>query len=469
MEEATVKNFNVFFLGLSFMLVFAAFQTMGNVQTVIIDSAKNASSDGYVPDFNGDGFTSLAIIYLVFAFANWFAPPVVSFIGPRFTLIVGGVCYSLFIAQLTYPNDILLYGASALIGVGAAMIWVAQGNFLTINSDETTMERNSGIFWAMLQCSMVIGNTYAYFQFKGLDDITTTTRLTVALVLLSICVVGVLTFLALRPTPWASETDSAAALSPLQVFVASLKLFIKPNMLLLLVTFAYTGLMLTFWSGVYGASIGFTKKFEDALSLNGLHGIVVGAGEIVGGLAFGIFGKYLSRFGRHYPVILGFVVHVGAMLIALFDLPWKAPMGSTTDDALLIPINPYLVIFGSFLLGLGDACFNTQIYSLIGSIFKDESAAAFAIFKFSQSGFAAGGFFYSNQIELPYQLIILLTFCICGTVTFCIVELRTRRSQAYVSGAQDNVEDNSCGIVANNTISEDETVSPSSTQQVIKT
>ena len=59
-----------------------------------------------------------------------------------------------------------------------------------------------------------------------------------------------------------------------------------PRMLMLAVTFCYTGLMLTFWSGVYGTSIGRTKKFgEDAKSLVGLHGIVIGAGEIIGGKA----------------------------------------------------------------------------------------------------------------------------------------------------------------------------------------
>ena len=122
----------------------------------------------------------MAIIYAVFAVANWFAPPVVAFIGPRFTLIGGGVCYALFIAQLTYPNNVMLYGASALIGLGAAMIWVAQGNFLTLNSDPETMERNSGIFWAMLQMSLIIGNTFFYFQLRDIEQIDKATRLTVS-------------------------------------------------------------------------------------------------------------------------------------------------------------------------------------------------------------------------------------------------------------------------------------------------
>lgn len=63
------------------------------------------------------------------------------------------------------------------------MIWVAQGNFLTLNSDQATMERNSGLFWAMLQCSLLIGNTFVFFQFQGLEDIDKDTRQTVITVL----------------------------------------------------------------------------------------------------------------------------------------------------------------------------------------------------------------------------------------------------------------------------------------------
>ena len=33
------------------------------------------------------------------------------------------------------------------------------------------MERNSGIFWAMLQCSLLIGNTFVYFAFQDTEDI----------------------------------------------------------------------------------------------------------------------------------------------------------------------------------------------------------------------------------------------------------------------------------------------------------
>ena len=51
-----------------------------------------------------------------------------------------------------------------------------QGAFLTVNSRPETVSRNSGIFWAMFQCSLIIGNTFAYFQFTDLDDIDPQTR-----------------------------------------------------------------------------------------------------------------------------------------------------------------------------------------------------------------------------------------------------------------------------------------------------
>lgn len=44
----------------------------------------------------------------------------------------------------------------------------------------------------------------------------------------------------------------------------------------------------------------------------------------------------------------------------------------------------YVAILCSFLLGLGDSSFNTQIYSLVGFMFPEDSSPAFAIFKFIQ-------------------------------------------------------------------------------------
>ena len=186
-----MKNWNVFLLSFSFMLIFAGFDTLASVQQIIFDSAKNNASDGYVNGFHGDGYYSLAINYIMFSISNLFALPILSKIGPRPTLILGGLCYALFIAQLFYPNDFLLYGASVIIGFGSALLWVSQGNFLALNSDEDTMTRNSGIFWNMLNFGNFIGNFFIFFQFQGLTDIDSKTRLTVCFLFSNILVVPI--------------------------------------------------------------------------------------------------------------------------------------------------------------------------------------------------------------------------------------------------------------------------------------
>ena len=88
----------------------------------------------------------------------------------------------------------------------------------------------------------------------------------------------------MKPTSWASDSDTAARSKPLEVFKGALKLIVIPKMLMLTVTFAYCGLILTFWSSVYGTAIGRTKSFGGiAKSLVGLNGVAVGIGEIIGG------------------------------------------------------------------------------------------------------------------------------------------------------------------------------------------
>ena len=98
MKEERVKNLNVGLLGISFLFVMTGFLTMSNIQPIVLDSARNETSDGFVPGFNGDGFISFAIVYIVFTFANLIAPAFVSIMGPRLTMI--GI-----VLKLYYDNE----------------------------------------------------------------------------------------------------------------------------------------------------------------------------------------------------------------------------------------------------------------------------------------------------------------------------------------------------------------------------
>ena len=73
-------------------------------------------------------------------------------------------------------------------------------------------------------------------------------------------------------------------------------------------------------------------------------------GEIIGGLCFGILGHLLVRHGRDPVVLTGFVSTLAAFFLAFINLPGKAPLHETTDDA-FITSNAYIALLTSFLLG----------------------------------------------------------------------------------------------------------------------
>lgn len=56
----------------------------------------------------------------------------------------------------------------------------------------------------------------------------------------------------------------------------------------------------------------------------------------------------------------------------------------TQGIGLFDPPIAWIALLCSVLLGFGDACFNTQIYSMLGGAFASNSVAAFAVFKFTQ-------------------------------------------------------------------------------------
>jgi Ion channel regulatory protein UNC-93 len=76
--------------------------------------------------------------------------------------------------------------SSAEIGSRKPNSTLFQGNFLALNSDDATMSRHSGLFWAMMISSHFFGNIFAYTLFRDLEDIDGHTRNLVGSVLLSV-------------------------------------------------------------------------------------------------------------------------------------------------------------------------------------------------------------------------------------------------------------------------------------------
>ncbi|XP_065119349.1 UNC93-like protein MFSD11 [Paramisgurnus dabryanus] len=442
---------NIIILGVGFMVMFTAFGTCGNIEQTVIKSFNST-------EFHGSGYTSMAIIYAVFAASNLIAPSVIAVIGPLLSLFFGGIVYSAYIAMFIHPYTWSFYTLSVLLGIAAAVLWTAQGNLLTINSKDSTIGRNSGIFWALMQFSLFFGNLYIYFAWHGKTHITDKDRQTVFITLTVISLVGsFLFFLIQRPDPEPAPSDASESLLPadisdsisvntspglgsqaLDAFKKSIQLAMTKEMLLLSIPFAYSGLELTFYSGVYGTCLGAMSQFGDnAKGLIGLSGILIGVGEILGGGLFGILDK-CNRYGRNPVVFLGLITHFVAFYLIFLNIASDAPVAPEEGTQMRAYLQPSILValICSFLLGLGDSCFNTQLISIVGLLFREDSAPAFAVFKFVQSITAAIAFFYSNYLLLHWQLLIMVVMGFLGTVSFFVVEwiaIISRRKTDYDS------------------------------------
>ncbi|XP_024246260.1 UNC93-like protein MFSD11 [Oncorhynchus tshawytscha] len=441
---------NIIILGFGFMFMFTAFQTCGNIEQTVIKSFNST-------EFHGSGYTSMAIIYGVFSASNLIAPSVVAVIGPQLSMFFSGLVYSGYIAMFIHPYTWSFYTASVVVGIAAAILWTAQGNLLTINSTDATIGRNSGIFWALLQFSLFFGNMYIYFAWHGHVHISDKDRQTVFISLTVISLVGsFLFFLIQKPEPEATPSEASESLlqtestesapiiiatpglgsQALDAFKKALQLSVTKEMLLLSISIAYTGLELTFYSGVYGTCIGAMTQFgNDAKSLIGLSGIFIGLGEILGGGVFGMLNK-CNRFGRNPVVLLGLITHFVAFYLIFLNIASDAPIAPEEGTHLQAYITPSVevALLCSFLLGLGDSCFNTQLLSIVGFMFREDSAPAFAVFKFVQSITAALAFFYSNYLLLHWQLLIMVVVGFLGTLSFFVAEwvvVSSRRDTDY--------------------------------------
>lgn len=417
------KLFNIVMLGITFMCLFTAFQTCAMVETLVLEGANNETNHT-----SGNGYTSLALLYGSFAVSNWVAPSVVALFGSKWAMIAGGSLYCLFIGLFLKPMQETLYTSSILVGLGAAVLWTAQGKFLAQNSNLNTMTRNTGIFWALFQSSLIWGNLFVYFKFSGVQEINSSVRTILFISLTVVGCFGVLLMLLFRSP---SKRSNEPKESMKEVFVRSLQLIVTKEMMMLAVLFLYTGLETSFWSSVFITSVGHTKHFgTQAKQLVGFSGLATGLGQILGGLLFGILGNCApsKRPDKSLVVFIGFLAHITSFFLIFLTFHPLSPLVEVSGFSYFAP-NMYIVLGCAFLLGFGDSAFNTQIYPILCLIFPVDISSACALFKFLQSLAAASAFVYSLKLLLHWQLLILAIMSLMGTFFFFLAD---RSSKAKI-------------------------------------
>ncbi|CAD5234484.1 unnamed protein product [Bursaphelenchus xylophilus] len=436
---------NVVQLGIGFFLIFFAFNSASFVEEVVIDSF---AEDGRITKHAG--YNSLAIIYGSFTIFNFFAASVVHTLGVKTSMFLAGATYALFQAGFLYINDKFLYFSSALLGLGAAVIWTAQGKYLSMNSTEDTAERHAGIFWAISQACLSCGGVFMYIVFNSdSDKISDQTIMVLYGVFTSVTVLGMILIMLLRHSkgqtvhsPLMSEVPDPSPephLTLPQLFQSMFVLCRQKQMLMLILVFIYTGISLSFWGSIYPTCIGFTILLgENTKRLIALNAMAEGLGQASGGFIFGILGSKKFNISRTKVVCIATAINVVSFVAVYINFPNDASLGKTAAPGHISP-NIYLALACGFLLGFGDATWNTQVFATLIGRYSKQSAQAFSIFKFFQSLMAAVAFFCGTTIPLDYHLILLTVTSIVACIAFSISE-RLSLSQEGMDNEATHVE-----------------------------
>ncbi|KAK8145838.1 hypothetical protein G3M48_003934 [Beauveria asiatica] len=87
-------------------------------------------------------------------------------LGPRASLALGGWTYALYAGALLYytrsGNGAFVVAAGALLGVGAAFFWVAQGTVMVTYTTDRTRGRAIGLFWVIFNLGGAVGSLASF-------------------------------------------------------------------------------------------------------------------------------------------------------------------------------------------------------------------------------------------------------------------------------------------------------------------
>lgn len=188
-------------ISLRFLLLFSAYNSASNL-------AVKAMHDC---GFENLGFYSMALLYFVFAVASFFSTPIVNKLGRKPSLFLGSLQYFFWILCFLAPsyyaenpdstlfllNRNFVIGmvmlSSVLIGFGAAILWVAQGKYVSDCANDTNIGFFFSYFTAIMNCAHIVGNLIAGLAVGHFKHSTC------YMLLAFICLIGSLSFLFIKP------------------------------------------------------------------------------------------------------------------------------------------------------------------------------------------------------------------------------------------------------------------------------
>lgn len=407
---------NVLIMSIGFFGLFMAFNAAQSLQSSL----------------NGTlGNVCLAVLYATFTFACIVAPRVVSYLGPKLSMIIGAIPYVIMILSNLKPSYYISVPANFLVGLGAPLLWTGEGVYLqrcAVRYDQamggtaqTETKRKgatylNGIFFSCFQLNGVFGLLLASIILQVMGE---NAKTSLFLILTVVGGAGAAGLLLVRSVSAHDQIDTVQDTSSQVSLVQTLRLLGEPRMSLLVPLLLYNGMSLGFVFGDYTRYI-----ITETLGTT-WDGYVMATFYGTNALATYLLGRAAAtRFGRRGCFTLAALVH--AAFYAWF-LVWRPQTHYVQDgDDWVQQTTPQgydygMVFLGAVVFAIGDAVFESQLPAVLQSYFSYSdvaSNAAMSNLKMWQSlGFTAQfvlGFVLASLFWV--KLVILVAVLVVGVM-----------------------------------------------------
>lgn len=314
----------------------------------------------------GLGNQSLGILYGSVALTVFIAPPMVEALGTRATMLIGAAGYVAYMASLIHFIPAVVLVMSTVIGFGAAVFWVAVGEYIKNNSTADSRGFANGLYWSIFQLNNVGGNLLSYLVLSRVNSTSTLYVLFTA-----VGGAGTALFALTRPSAysdapteaswWPARAPGAGGLGGVlrkatASAAAAVRIIFTRESLLLAPLYALTGVELAFWTG----------EFTQLLPADviGLVLAMSGVGELFGTC----WGLLADRAGRTLVQAAGTAVYAGGMALACWI---KNTGGASGGPGPFVGGAPLAAYAAALCFGLGDAAFNNNAFAIVAAVYSD--------------------------------------------------------------------------------------------------
>ena len=421
---------HIILLSASFFGVFFAFNTSQALQT----SSHSNPIQGYI---------NLGCLYGMFAFFSFFGPKVVSMLGPKVSMILGAVAYAIVVASNLIDSAVVQILANLLVGVGAAILWNAQGVYLgrcalwdsrtsSKSFAETTSSFN-GVFYSIFQFTGCFGTAIGGVIKQLTDDNRVLFTVLTVVGALAVASMFILPSVKAYTAPGHSENEDTVSIN------ATLRLLCKSMKLVMTLPIViYNGMSLAYIFGDLTNSV-YKPAFGASWVLY-LTAIFYGSNSLFSYF----FGKCVEKKWMSRSVMC-FIAFLTQLLAYLFIIFYHV---QENDKSVLDLV---LVIAMVVILSAGDAVWESQPPAILQSFYglDSERNAAMANYKMWQSlgwcaqfvigaVWAANKYIYMKSIVLLVLLVVGYLFVVYLDKKVAKLDMKKGESAALLAGVSSN-------------------------------